>query len=1097
LAKSVVSGILLAVLLVSIVSSTFAVLPVKASGAIYIKADGSIEPPTAPISRTGNLYVLIGNIDRYPDGIFVQRSNIVIDGSGCTLWGFGSGSGFNLCLVQNVTVQNARIENFNTGICINASSSITVSEIDVMNCSARDIFDFWAGIMLVDSTNINVDGCSMTGNDEGGISLNNSANNYIVNNKIENNSWTGISLWEANNSSIRKNRIRNNWGGIEVDGSNNDISENNVEHNDVHGIEIGSDNNSVCGNSIVGSEFDGVWMASSNSIVRGNKIENNGWYGIFLAEASENGLYDNNVTGNGYGGIEIKNASDNLIVNNRIENHRMNGVDIIDAPNNEIRGNNIANNGWPYGTIFGSAGIHVQRSSNITIRENNIVNNTQYGVCLVAGSETNRIYHNSFVNNEQHAYSERSGVWDYGYPSGGNYWSDFSGVDQKSGPNQDQSGSDGIVDTQYVIDANNRDRYPLMKPWTPIPIDTTPPTPPVVTDDGKYTSSAGMLHATWSSLDPESGIAEYQYAIGTSPGDTNVVGWTSIGTGTEVIRTGLDLIIGSTYYFSVKAKNGQGLWSAVGTSDGITATVFFDLSAGWDAKELFVPLYYRSPEVPGDVVFGVHNRRDMWYLVEVYTKQANQDWQRTYPWDLPYLGPYGEKAFSVTPAADLQIKIVVWNDLNDQTLRALWTLDFAVRALLGVSISPQITDLNQFLVTLGTFYNEFAAIAGYVSTKQFKNAVMELGKLLVTSTTAQSVLVDLLKFAGVKVTVATIISKALSLSLDYALNAIVWLPLLKNTNKEPWSEEVIFAARNTGSLLPSNIRATESLRLEAGPYYVGQTIVAQFTIQNEGTVPITLNTLTVGGRGPNGNYDVRDFTLNRNVTLNQGSSYDYTGDLNLIENGDYHFFIAYQTSDGDWETSVPTKTGITNVADIYVDLAPKTQVRAELGSPGELRIYDSEGKITGSVNGEEENEIPYSVYFEDIVTILAPTDYYRFEVAGTGNGSYSLIVTNVTEQANVTYVASNIPISAELAHQYTIDWAAVSEGQEGATTLTFRATDLNRDGTVNIVDVSAVARAFRCQPGDRKWNAMADLNRDGQINIVDVNKVARDFGKKS
>jgi len=61
-------------------------------------------------------------------------------------------------------------------------------------------------------------------------------------------------------------------------------------------------------------------------------------------------------------------------------------------------------------------------------------------------------------------------LWDSGYPFGGNYWSDYVGVDVKSGPNQDLPGSDGIGDTPYIIDADNRDRYPLM-----FPFDAPPP----------------------------------------------------------------------------------------------------------------------------------------------------------------------------------------------------------------------------------------------------------------------------------------------------------------------------------------------------------------------------------------------------------------------------------------------------------------------------------------------------------------------------------------------------------------------------------------------------------------------------------------------
>jgi len=65
--------------------------------------------------------------------------------------------------------------------------------------------------------------------------------------------------------------------------------------------------------------------------------------------------------------------------------------------------------------------------------------------------------------------------WDNGYPSGGNYWSDYNGTDLFSGPYQNETGSDGIGDTPYGIDENNQDRYPLMKPypWGPHDVGVT------------------------------------------------------------------------------------------------------------------------------------------------------------------------------------------------------------------------------------------------------------------------------------------------------------------------------------------------------------------------------------------------------------------------------------------------------------------------------------------------------------------------------------------------------------------------------------------------------------------------------------------------
>lgn len=102
-------------------------------------------------------------------------------------------------------------------------------------------------------------------------------------------------------------------------------------------------------------------------------------------------------------------------------------------------------------------------------------------------------------------------------------------------------------------------------------IDTTPPTTPVVTDDGKYTSNVTQLHATWQSDDPESGIGRYEYAVGTQPVDPGsgyIVPWTS--TGTEAGMTcSVSLSNGVTYYIYVRATNGADMSGQVGVSDGI------------------------------------------------------------------------------------------------------------------------------------------------------------------------------------------------------------------------------------------------------------------------------------------------------------------------------------------------------------------------------------------------------------------------------------------------------------------------------------------------------------------------------------------------
>jgi parallel beta-helix repeat protein len=115
-----------------------------------------------------------------------------------------------------------------------------------------------------------------------------------------------------------------------------------------------------------------------------------------------------------------------------------------------------------------SYGICLDGSSNNTVSGNNITANNGYGI-LLDFSSNNMIYHNNLDNSQQVASVESMNVWDDGYPSGGNYWSDYSGVDLKNGSGQNQTGSDGIGDTPYIIDADNIDHYPLMYPYSAPP----------------------------------------------------------------------------------------------------------------------------------------------------------------------------------------------------------------------------------------------------------------------------------------------------------------------------------------------------------------------------------------------------------------------------------------------------------------------------------------------------------------------------------------------------------------------------------------------------------------------------------------------------
>jgi parallel beta-helix repeat protein len=170
-----------------------------------------------------------------------------------------------------------------------------------------------------------------------------------------------------------------------------------------------------------------------------NSITNN-LNGISGELCSENTVVGNSIRDN-YLGIWMGHYSmRNILTFNDIRNHWAEGISMWESHQNIIAGNNIlANNHGGHWTAI-----------------------------VLGDSSYNSIFHNNIVNKGKQIDVNRTNIWDEEYPSGGNYWSDYSGSDLYSGPYQNKTGSDGIGDTPYVIDADNEDKYPLIDPY-PLP----------------------------------------------------------------------------------------------------------------------------------------------------------------------------------------------------------------------------------------------------------------------------------------------------------------------------------------------------------------------------------------------------------------------------------------------------------------------------------------------------------------------------------------------------------------------------------------------------------------------------------------------------
>jgi parallel beta-helix repeat protein len=418
------------------------------------------------------------------------------------------------CIISEILA----IDNGFCGISLQCSQHNIVAQ---NNLSGVGYFGIW-----LRNSSENTVSRNMIDNKYGGITSHQSSNyNNITENVISNSDY-GM-FYHAGPS--YNNICGNNISTIAVEGIElqEAASFNTVAQNNVIGCGVGINligpncNNSISGNSLVGchsgiriqdagyteiynntiahnygsDEWDaGVRLDSAAySRIYSNEITDNGRGIVLYISSSYVSIYNNNVTSNDYGirvamgGSNYVNVSENYVANNRGYGIDVTGFGGVGESNYAtIARNLIMNNtfeavglgiGSNYNTVFqnnmignGHAAVTLERYSNYnTIIQNNMIENA-YGICFdlyTINSTQNTIINNNMISNTQQVRIAPGSVneWNGSYDSGGNYWSDYIDKDSFSGPLQNETGSDGIVDTPYLIDANNKDKYPLMKPY--------------------------------------------------------------------------------------------------------------------------------------------------------------------------------------------------------------------------------------------------------------------------------------------------------------------------------------------------------------------------------------------------------------------------------------------------------------------------------------------------------------------------------------------------------------------------------------------------------------------------------------------------------
>ncbi|MFX0010529.1 MAG: nitrous oxide reductase family maturation protein NosD, partial [Candidatus Hermodarchaeota archaeon] len=421
---------------------------------------------TTQADLRGNIYNL-KNAGFWNNFTFIHITNLNWTVANETDWCSGSGTWGDPYVIENMII-NASASPIGCGIFIENSVNVYFTIRNVT------IFEGTNGIKLENTNKGTLINNKLSDNTDSGIYMVNCVNNTISRNLLVNNGVQGLYLF----TNCQYNKIIGNT--IKNDGTNFQDT----------GIYIGNncDDNEILGNLIYDNNVYGINMEDlcERNLVYNNTITNlatsqQDW-GIRL----DNDCHQNNISLNLFEdlnnyGIYLVTSDQNYISNNQIININI-GMYMLIAHQTEIISNtisggssailmsacdggklirNIINNTGTYGIR-----LYINCDDN-EFQENIIKDNANYGVQLYDPSDVNnKFYKNSFISNGLHAYDNgTTSAWNNTVI--GNYWDNYTGLDLDY---------DNAGDTPFPVSgaANATDDLPIVDHWSPIILINNP-----------------------------------------------------------------------------------------------------------------------------------------------------------------------------------------------------------------------------------------------------------------------------------------------------------------------------------------------------------------------------------------------------------------------------------------------------------------------------------------------------------------------------------------------------------------------------------------------------------------------------------------------